>query len=73
MVLQEASFTLHTNGLDACDPLPVVRRIGGEVDIAGFRLKVALDLLYLQNCCLVNDLKILFRTVRVVLAGKGAL
>jgi lipopolysaccharide/colanic/teichoic acid biosynthesis glycosyltransferase len=34
---------------------------------------VALDLLYLQNCCLRNDLKILWQTVGVVLTGKGAL
>ncbi|MFM9965128.1 MAG: sugar transferase [Planctomycetaceae bacterium] len=46
---------------------------GYDNDIAGFRRKVALDLLYLQNCCLANDLKILFRTVSVVLTGKGAL
>ena len=46
---------------------------GYDNDLAGFRRKVALDLLYLQNCCLVNDLKILFRTVGVVLTGKGAL
>ncbi len=46
---------------------------GYDNNIAGFRRKVALDLLYLQNCCLVNDLKILFRTVSVVLTGKGAL
>lgn len=46
---------------------------GYDNDIDGFRRKVALDLLYLQNCCLWNDLKILFRTVGVVLTGKGAL
>lgn len=46
---------------------------GYDNDIAGFRRKVALDLLYLQNCCLANDLKILIRTVGVVLTGKGAL
>ncbi len=46
---------------------------GYDNDIAEFRRKVALDLLYLQNCCLANDLKILFRTVSVVLTGKGAL
>ncbi len=46
---------------------------GYDNDIEGFRRKVALDLLYLQNCCLVNDLKILLRTVRVVLTGSGAL
>lgn len=46
---------------------------GYDNNIDGFRRKVALDLLYLQNCCLWNDLKILIRTVGVVLTGKGAL
>ncbi len=35
--------------------------------------KLAFDQLYFQNCCLRNDLKILLRTVRVVLTGFGAL
>ena len=46
---------------------------GYDNEIEGFRRKVGYDLLYLQNCCLLNDLKILFRTVRVVLTGEGAL
>jgi len=46
---------------------------GYDNNIGSFRRKVALDLLYLQNCCLWNDIKILFRTVGVVLTGKGAL
>ncbi len=46
---------------------------GYDNDIESFRRMVALDLLYLQNCCLWNDLKILVRTVGVVLTGKGAL
>ena len=46
---------------------------GYDNDIAGFRRKVALDLLYLQNCCVANDLNISFRTVGVVLTGKGVL
>jgi lipopolysaccharide/colanic/teichoic acid biosynthesis glycosyltransferase len=46
---------------------------GYDNDIEGFRRKVAYDLLYLQNCCVKNDLKILFRTIRVVLTGSGAL
>jgi lipopolysaccharide/colanic/teichoic acid biosynthesis glycosyltransferase len=46
---------------------------GYDNDMAGFRRKVAFDLLYLQNCCLRNDLKILMRTVGVVLTGRGAL
>ena len=46
---------------------------GYENEVEGFRRKVAMDLLYLQNCCLWNDVKILLRTVEVVLTGKGAL
>lgn len=44
---------------------------GYDNNLASFRRKVALDLLYLQNCCLVNDLKILLRTIRVVLNCEG--
>jgi lipopolysaccharide/colanic/teichoic acid biosynthesis glycosyltransferase len=46
---------------------------GYDNNVESFRRKVALDLLYLQNCCLWNDLKILVRTAGVVLTGKGAL
>lgn len=46
---------------------------GYDNEIEGFRRKVGYDLLYLQNCCLRNDLKILLRTVKVVLTGQGAL
>jgi lipopolysaccharide/colanic/teichoic acid biosynthesis glycosyltransferase len=46
---------------------------GYDNTIEGFHKKVALDLLYLQNCCLRNDLKIIFRTLGVVISGKGAL
>lgn len=46
---------------------------GYDNEVEGFRRKVAYDLLYLQNCCLTNDLKILLRTVRVVVTGEGAL
>ena len=42
-------------------------------DLESYRRKVAFDLMYLQNCSLWNDIKILFRTVRVVLTGFGAL
>jgi len=44
---------------------------GYDNDIEGFRRKVAFDLFYLQNCCLWNDLKILFRTIAVVVGRKG--
>jgi lipopolysaccharide/colanic/teichoic acid biosynthesis glycosyltransferase len=46
---------------------------GYDNELEGFRRKVGYDLLYLQNCCLINDLKILFRTIRVVITGHGAL
>ncbi|MDX1968375.1 MAG: sugar transferase [Planctomycetaceae bacterium] len=45
---------------------------GYDTDVESFKRKVNLDLLYLQNCCLLNDLKILLRTVSVVLSGSGA-
>ena len=46
---------------------------GYDNNIESFKRKVNLDLLYLQNCCFWNDLKILLRTIRVVLTGSGAL
>ena len=46
---------------------------GYDNNVESFRRKVNLDLLYLQNCCFRNDLKILIRTIRVVLTGSGAL
>ena len=46
---------------------------GYDNEPKGFRRKVAFDLLYLQNCCLWNDIKILYRTISVVLKGSGAL
>lgn len=46
---------------------------GYDNDIESFRRKVKYDLLYLQNCSLWNDFKILLRTIRVVLSGSGAL
>lgn len=41
--------------------------------IESSRRKVAFDLMYLQNCCVWNDIKIMGRTIRVVLTGFGAL
>ena len=46
---------------------------GYDNNIESFKRKVALDLLYLQNCCIWNDFKIMLRTIRVVLTGSGAL
>lgn len=46
---------------------------GYDNNLDSFRRKVAYDLLYLRNCCLTNDFRILLRTVWVVLSGKGAI
>lgn len=46
---------------------------GYDNELEGFRRKVSYDLMYLQNCSLWNDIKILLRTVRVVISGEGAL
>jgi lipopolysaccharide/colanic/teichoic acid biosynthesis glycosyltransferase len=46
---------------------------GYDNNIESFRRKVAFDIQYLQNCCWWNDVKILLRTVRVILSGSGAL
>jgi lipopolysaccharide/colanic/teichoic acid biosynthesis glycosyltransferase len=46
---------------------------GYDNEIESFRRKVAFDLYYLQNCSLFNDIKILIRTIGVVLTGSGAL
>jgi lipopolysaccharide/colanic/teichoic acid biosynthesis glycosyltransferase len=46
---------------------------GYDNEIESFRRKVAFDLYYLQNCGLWNDVKILIRTIGVVLTGSGAL
>lgn len=45
---------------------------GYDEGLESVRRKVALDLLYLQNACIRNDLKILLRTVKVVITGHGA-
>lgn len=37
-----------------------------------YQRKLELDLVYLRHCCIRNDLKILLRTVKVVLTGFGA-
>ncbi len=46
---------------------------GYDNDTESFRRKVAYDLQYLQHCSVRNDLKILFRTIYVIVTGKGAL
>ena len=46
---------------------------GYDNTIEGFRRKVGYDIMYIQNCCLNNDIRILLRTIPVVLTGHGAL
>ena len=46
---------------------------GYDNDTESFKRKVAYDIQYLQHCSFGNDLKILFRTVHVIVTGKGAL
>ena len=46
---------------------------GYDNDLESFRRKVAFDVLYLQNCSVFNDFKVLLRTVGTVVTGKGAL
>lgn len=42
-------------------------------DLESYQRKIAFDLMYLKNCCVWNDVKIMVRTARVVLSGFGAL
>ena len=46
---------------------------GYDNNTESFRRKVAYDLQYLHHCSIGNDLRILFRTIHVILTGKGAL
>ena len=63
-----------------CDRLTVAPGITGlaqilngyDSDTESVRRKVELDCRYIKNIGIVQDLKILFRTVRVVLKGEGA-
>ena len=67
------TISLHLAGILIC--LTGIAQVenGYDNDIEGFKRKVAYDLLYLQNCSLWNDIKILYRTIWVVITGKGAL
>ncbi len=46
---------------------------GYDNNIAGFRRKVAYDLLYAQQRGVLTDIKIMLRTAIVVITGKGAM
>lgn len=45
--------------------------VGYVSDLAGFRRKVAADLIYIRNMSFVYDLKVLLRTVLIVLGRRG--
>ena len=47
-------------------------QVSGRSDITDFEEVVKLDMKYVKNWCFGMDIKILFKTVFVVLAGAGA-
>lgn len=47
-------------------------QVSGRSDIEDFEEVVMLDLQYIDNWCVTEDIKILFKTVKVILFGKGA-
>ncbi len=47
-------------------------QVSGRSDIENFEDVVKLDLQYIDNWCIAEDIKILFKTVKVILFGKGA-
>jgi lipopolysaccharide/colanic/teichoic acid biosynthesis glycosyltransferase len=48
-------------------------RNGYDTDLEHIRRKISLDRYYIQKCSLANDLKIILRTIRVVVKGEGAM
>ncbi len=48
-------------------------RNGYDTDLEHIRRKITLDKYYIQKCSLGNDLKIILRTLRVVIKGEGAM
>ena len=49
-----------------------LRQVSGRSDIEDFEEVVKLDVAYIDNWSLWGDVKILFKTIYVVFAGKGA-
>lgn len=47
-------------------------QVSGRSDIEDFEEVVMLDLQYIDNWCVTEDIKIIFRTFKVILFGKGA-
>ena len=71
LVEEIPGFSERTNLLPGLTGLAQVEN-GYDNEREGFVRKAAYDQLYLQTCCLRNDVKILIRTVHVVVTGKGA-
>ena len=46
-------------------------QIRGRADLS-FRRQVALDLLYIEECSMATDLRVLVQTIPAVLSGRGA-
>ena len=47
-------------------------QVSGRSDIKNFDEVVKLDMQYIDNWSILEDIKILFKTVGVVLTGKGS-
>jgi lipopolysaccharide/colanic/teichoic acid biosynthesis glycosyltransferase len=47
-------------------------RIGYSASVRHYRRKVALDSIYIDNCCLFLDLRIALKTINVLITGMGA-
>ena len=47
-------------------------QVSGRSDIVDFEEVVALDVKYIEEWTLSMDIKILWQTVKIVVAGKGA-
>lgn len=47
-------------------------QVSGRSDIEDFEEVVMLDLKYIDNWCVTEDIKILFKTVKVIIFGSGA-
>ena len=71
LVEEIPGFGSRTNLLPGLTGLAQIEH-GYTSETASFAKKAAYDDLYLQTCCLRNDVKILIKTVGVVVTGKGA-
>ena len=47
-------------------------QVSGRSDIEDFEEVVMLDLKYIDNWCVMEDIKIIFKTIKVIIFGNGA-